>query len=416
MKVLIIGGGAAGMFAAIEASKTNEVIVLEKMPRLGTKLSITGKGRCNVTNACDRESFFEAITRNSRFMQSSFSFFNNKDTISFFENIGISLKIERGQRVFPISDSAKDIVLGLKNEMIKNGVKYYLNTEVSEIEVKENKVIGVILKNGKKIDADAVILATGGTSYKGTGSTGDGYNMLRKIGLKVIEPTPSLVPLETKNINVSSLMGISLRNIGLSIFNKKGKRCFNEMGEMLFTHFGISGPLVLKASSIAFEEEDRKANDLVGYKAEIDFKPALDNKKIDKRLQKEMVELSKKDLQNVLRGWLPANIIPIFLEKSKVDGRIKMHEMTKENRKRIINSLKHFSIEIKGFRKIEEAIITRGGLDIKEVSPKTMESKHIKNLFICGEVLDIDGLTGGFNLQVAFSTAHLAGSKVGNND
>lgn len=416
MKVLIIGGGAAGMFAAIEASKTNEVIVLEKMPRLGTKLSITGKGRCNVTNACDRESFFEAITRNSRFMQSSFSFFNNKDTISFFENIGISLKIERGQRVFPISDSAKDIVLGLKNEMIKNGVKYYLNTEVSEIEVKENKVIGVILKNGKKIDADAIILATGGTSYKGTGSTGDGYNMLRKIGLKVIEPTPSLVPLETKNINVSSLMGISLRNIGLSIFNKKGKRCFNEMGEMLFTHFGISGPLVLKASSIAFEEEDRKANDLVGYKAEIDFKPALDNKKIDKRLQKEMVELSKKDLQNVLRGWLPANIIPIFLEKSKVDGRIKMHEMTKENRKRIINSLKHFSIEIKGFRKIEEAIITRGGLDIKEVSPKTMESKHIKNLFICGEVLDIDGLTGGFNLQVAFSTAHLAGSKVGNND
>ena len=416
MKVLIIGGGAAGMFAAIEASKTNEVIVLEKMPRLGTKLSITGKGRCNVTNACDRESFFEAITRNSRFMQSSFSFFNNKDTISFFENIGISLKIERGQRVFPISDSAKDIVLGLKNEMIKNGVKYYLNTEVSEIEVKENKVIGVILKNGKKIDADAIILATGGTSYKGTGSTGDGYNMLRKIGLKVIEPTPSLVPLETKNINISSLMGISLRNIGLSIFNKKGKRCFNEMGEMLFTHFGISGPLVLKASSIAFEEEDRKANDLVGYKAEIDFKPALDNKKIDKRLQKEMVELSKKDLQNVLRGWLPANIIPIFLEKSKVDGRIKMHEMTKENRKRIINSLKHFSIEIKGFRKIEEAIITRGGLDIKEVSPKTMESKHIKNLFICGEVLDIDGLTGGFNLQVAFSTAHLAGSKVGNND
>jgi len=416
MKVLIIGGGAAGMFAAIEASKTNEVIVLEKMPRLGTKLSITGKGRCNVTNACDRESFFEAITRNSRFMQSSFSFFNNKDTISFFENIGISLKIERGQRVFPISDSAKDIVLGLKNEMIKNGVKYYLNTEVSEIEVKENKVIGVILKNGKKIDADAIILATGGTSYKGTGSTGDGYNMLRKIGLKVIEPTPSLVPLETKNINVSSLMGISLRNIGLSIFNKKGKRCFYEMGEMLFTHFGISGPLVLKASSIAFEEEDRKANDLVGYKAEIDFKPALDNKKIDKRLQKEMVELSKKDLQNVLRGWLPANIIPIFLEKSKVDGRIKMHEMTKENRKRIINSLKHFSIEIKGFRKIEEAIITRGGLDIKEVSPKTMESKHIKNLFICGEVLDIDGLTGGFNLQVAFSTAHLAGSKVGNND
>jgi len=416
MKVLIIGGGAAGMFAAIEASKTNEVIVLEKMPRLGTKLSITGKGRCNVTNACDRESFFEAITRNSRFMQSSFSFFNNKDTISFFENIGISLKIERGQRVFPISDSAKDIVLGLKNEMIKNGVKYYLNTEVSEIEVKENKVIGVILKNGKKIDADAIILATGGTSYKGTGSTGDGYNMLRKIGLKVIEPTPSLVPLETKNINVSSLMGISLRNIGLSIFNKKGKRCFYEMGEMLFTHFGISGPLVLKASSIAFEEEDRKANDLVGYKAEIDFKPALDNKKIDKRLQKEMVELSKKDLQNVLRGWLPANIIPIFLEKSKVDGRIKMHEMTKENRKRIINSLKHFSIEIKGFRKIEEAIITRGGLDIKEISPKTMESKHIKNLFICGEVLDIDGLTGGFNLQVAFSTAHLAGSKVGNND
>jgi len=416
MKVLIIGGGAAGMFAAIEASKTNEVIVLEKMPRLGTKLSITGKGRCNVTNACDRESFFEAITRNSRFMQSSFSFFNNKDTISFFENIGISLKIERGQRVFPISDSAKDIVLGLKNEMIKNGAKYYLNTEVSEIEVRENKVIGVILKNGKKIDADAIILATGGTSYKGTGSTGDGYNMLRKIGLKVIEPTPSLVPLETKNINVSSLMGISLRNIGLSIFNKKGKRCFYEMGEMLFTHFGISGPLVLKASSIAFEEEDRKANDLVGYKAEIDFKPALDNKKIDKRLQKEMVELSKKDLQNVLRGWLPANIIPIFLEKSKVDGRIKMHEMTKENRKRIINSLKHFSIEIKGFRKIEEAIITRGGLDIKEVSPKTMESKHIKNLFICGEVLDIDGLTGGFNLQVAFSTAHLAGSKVGNND
>lgn len=416
MKVLIIGGGAAGMFAAIEASKTNEVIVLEKMPRLGTKLSITGKGRCNVTNACDRESFFEAITRNSRFMQSSFSFFNNKDTISFFENIGISLKIERGQRVFPISDFAKDIVLGLKNEMIKNGAKYYLNTEVSEIEVKENKVIGVILKNGKKIDADAIILATGGTSYKGTGSTGDGYNMLRKIGLKVIEPTPSLVPLETKNINVSSLMGISLRNIGLSIFNKKGKRCFYEMGEMLFTHFGISGPLVLKASSIAFEEEDRKANDLVGYKAEIDFKPALDNKKIDKRLQKEMVELSKKDLQNVLRGWLPANIIPIFLEKSKVDGRIKMHEMTKENRKRIINSLKHFSIEIKGFRKIEEAIITRGGLDIKEVSPKTMESKHIKNLFICGEVLDIDGLTGGFNLQVAFSTAHLAGSKVGNND
>ncbi len=403
-KIGIIGGGAAGLMAAYSAAeKGASVYLFERNSRPARKVMITGKGRCNVTNNCDRDTFLDNIAHGSRFMFSAFSAFSCEDTMSFFENAGVPLKTERGNRVFPVSDKAVDIVDALVNSVKAKKVKI-INERVLNIITENGCVKGVATEDGNEYLFDSVILATGGKSYPVTGSTGDGYNMAESLGHKVTKLRPSLVPLVCLQGFCSSLCGLSLKNVNLSIFEEgKKKPVFSELGEMMFTDFGITGPLVLSASVHIEKIEDKK------YSAVIDLKPALTKEMLDKRILRDFGEESNKDFINSLDKLLPQRLISVIVKNSQIDPKKKVNSITKEERERLINALKGLKLDIMGFRPIEEAVVTSGGIALKEISPNTMESKLISGLYFAGEIMDIDGYTGGFNLQIAFSTGYLAG-------
>lgn len=401
--VIIIGAGPAGMMAAITAAENRKkVLLLDKNARLGRKLLITGKGRCNVTNNCTNEELLNNIPTNPKFLYSAVSKFSPNDTMNFFEWRNVPLKTERGNRVFPESDKAFDIEKALEDEcrLLEVDVKI---GEAVKILTEENSVVGVKCKNGEYF-AKSVIIATGGKSYPLTGSTGDGYKLAKALGHSVTKIIPSLVPLVSNDIICSELQGLSLRNVELSLFEKEEKKpIFKELGEMLFTHFGISGPLVLSASSHIREmEEDR-------YYVSIDLKPGLDEKKLDMRITRDFSEYQNKALINGLNDLLPKKLIPVVVERSGIPGNIKINQITKQQRQALVSAIKDFRVSISDYRPIDEAIVTSGGISVDEINPKTMESKLIKGLFFAGEVIDVDGYTGGFNLQIAFSTGYVAG-------
>lgn len=405
-KVIVIGGGAAGMMAAITAAGNgHEVTLLEKNEKLGKKLFITGKGRCNVTNAADVETLMKNVVSNRKFLYSAFYGFDNAAVMKMLEEAGCPLKIERGDRVFPVSDHSSDVISALKRTLDQNFVDVKLNTEVAELILKDEKVTGVKLKGGKVLDADAVIVCTGGVSYPLTGSTGDGLKMAKKVGHTVTKLSPSLVPLETSEKWVKELMGLSLKNVSLKLISGK-KTLYSGFGEMLFTHFGISGPLVLTGS--CYYDSDAHEDTL----AVIDLKPALDEATLDKRLVKEFEENINKQFANSLNGVLPSKMIPYVIEMSEIDPEKKVHDITKQERQNLVRTLKNFTLHISGTRGYEEAIITRGGVSVKEIEPSTMRSKIYKNLYFAGEVLDLDAVTGGFNLQIAWSTGYAAGNSI----
>lgn len=399
---IIIGAGASGLFASIMAARYGKkILVIEHCDRVGKKLLITGKGRCNVTNNSDNSEVMKNIPVNPQFLYSSLNAFSTSDTMNFFEELGVKLKTERGNRVFPESDSASEIVNALYDNAKSNGVKFIFEN-VKELIIDNSSVQGV--KTDKnEYRAHKTVVATGGKSYPGTGSTGDGYKFARQAGHSVTNLYPSLVPLVTTEKFCSEMMGLSLKNVTLSLIDKKAKKpLYEELGEMLFTHFGVSGPLVLSASShIRVPEENR-------YQLHIDLKPALSHEKLDARIQRDFKEFPNKDFANVLRKLLPAKMIPVMIDLAGINSEKKVNQITKEERTKLVSLIKCFVLNVKSFRPIEEAIITSGGVNIKEVSPKTMESKLVNNLYFIGEVLDVDAYTGGFNLQIAFSTAYAA--------
>lgn len=405
-KTVIIGGGAAGLMAACAAAEKyggRAVTVIEKNRRPGRKLMITGKGRCNVTNNCDRDTLISNVPANGRFLFSAFSDFGTADTMEFFEKRGVPLKTERGNRVFPVSDKASDIVDALVNTVIKSGVKI-LTAEAEEILTENFSVTGVRTRDGEILEADSVILATGGMSYPVTGSTGDGYEMAGRLGHTVTPLKASLVPLNVKQGFCSRLSGLSLKNVTLTVYESGRKKpVFSELGEMLFTHFGISGPLVLSASA-----HMRKMGS-AEYVAYIDLKPALDEQKLDSRILRDFEEEKNRNFGNSLDKLLPKSIIPVIISLSGIAPDTKVNQISREQRARLCGVLKALRLDITGFRPIEEAIITGGGISVKEINPSTMESKLVSGLFFAGEIIDADAYTGGFNLQIAFSTGHLAG-------
>ena len=405
-KTVIIGGGAAGLMAACAAAEKyggRAVTVIEKNRRPGRKLMITGKGRCNVTNNCDRDTLISNVPANGRFLFSAFSDFGTADTMEFFEKRGVPLKTERGNRVFPVSDKASDIVDALVNTVRKSGVKI-LTAEAEEILTENFSVTGVRTRDGEILEADSVILATGGMSYPVTGSTGDGYEMEGRLGHTVTPLKASLVPLNVKQGFCSRLSGLSLKNVTLTVYESGRKKpVFSELGEMLFTHFGISGPLVLSASA-----HMRKMGS-AEYVAYIDLKPALDEQKLDSRILRDFEEEKNRDFANSLDKLLPKSIIPVIISLSGIAPDTKVNQISREQRSRLCGVLKALRLDITGFRPIEEAIITGGGISVKEINPSTMESKLVSGLFFAGEIIDADAYTGGFNLQIAFSTGHLAG-------
>ena len=407
-KVLIIGGGAAGMMAAVFAAKNgNKVEIFEKNEKLGKKLFITGKGRCNITNAAELEDFFPAVTSNPKFLYSAFYSFTNEQVISFFEELGVRTKVERGGRVFPVSDHSSDVIQALKKEMERLEVKINLNAEVKELRIEKRPsgetVTGILLASGKKISGDAVIVATGGISYPSTGSTGDGYRFARKCGHKVSELSPSLVPMEVKEWYAGELMGLSLRNIEIRITDGK-KKLYQEFGEMLFTHYGVTGPVILSASSIVGKKLKDKELTL-----HIDLKPALTEEQLDKRVLREFEANHNRQFKNAVDGLFPSKLRPVIVELSGISEEKKVHEITKEERLRFVRLIKDFTMTLTGLRGYNEAIITKGGVSVKEIDPGTMESKLVKGLYFAGEVLDLDAVTGGYNLQIAWSTGYLAG-------
>ncbi|MFU0823846.1 NAD(P)/FAD-dependent oxidoreductase [Clostridium sp.] len=403
--VIVIGGGPAGMMAAISAADKYKVILLEKNEKLGKKLFITGKGRCNVTNAKDISEFFENIPVNSNFMYSSLYSFTNQDTMNFFNKLGVKLKVERGDRVFPESDKSSDIIKAFENELHKKNVNIMFNSKVDRIECNGKKITKVILKDGKKLPADYFIFATGGLSYPKTGSTGEGLLFAKELGHNIINPKPSLVPIEVEEKWVKDLQGLSLKNIKFIIKDDKGKILYEEFGEMIFTHFGISGPVVLSGSRVV----NLKPN----LRAIINLKPALSSEELDKRIQRDFAKNLNKDFKNALNDLLPSKIINTVVQLSGIDESKKVNSITKEERKRLVYLLQNFELKIKGLRPISEAIITSGGIDVKEIDPSTMKSKIIDNLYFAGEMIDVDGYTGGFNIQIALSTGYLAGISVG---
>lgn len=407
-KVLIIGGGAAGMMAAVFAAKNgNKVEIFEKNEKLGKKLFITGKGRCNITNAAELENFFPAVTSNPKFLYSAFYSFTNEQVISFFEELGVRTKVERGGRVFPVSDHSSDVIQALKKEMERLEVKINLNAEVKELRIEKRPsgetVTGILLASGKKISGDAVIVATGGISYPSTGSTGDGYRFARKCGHKVSELSPSLVPMEVKEWYAGELMGLSLRNIEIRITDGK-KKLYQEFGEMLFTHYGVTGPVILSASSIVGKKLKDKELTL-----HIDLKPALTEEQLDKRVLREFEANHNRQFKNAVDSLFPSKLRPVIVELSGISEEKKVHEITKEERLRFVRLIKDFTMTLTGLRGYNEAIITKGGVSVKEIDPGTMESKLVKGLYFAGEVLDLDAVTGGYNLQIAWSTGYLAG-------
>ena len=411
-KVLIIGGGAAGMMAGVFAARNHhEVHILEKNEKLGKKVFITGKGRCNVTNACDTEELFPAMMSNPKFLYSSFYSFTPQDVMEFFEEAGVPLKVERGNRVFPQSDHSSDIIRALERELKKAGAKIHLHTAVKEI-VKESEtdsVTGVILTDGTFMEGDAVIVATGGFSYQSTGSTGDGYRFARELGLKVTDIAPSLVPLKTKEDYIPKLQGLSLKNTGLTIKNGK-KVLYEDFGEMMFTHFGVTGPMILSASAhIGAKLAKAPDGELSAY---LDLKPALTREQLDARILREFEAGPNKQFKNVIGVLFPSSLTPVMLELGGIPAEKKIHDISREERQHFIDLIKAFPFTITGMGEFKEAIITRGGVSVKEINPGTMESKKISGLYFAGEVLDLDAVTGGYNLQIAWSTAYLAAQAI----
>ena len=389
--------------AAITASKNHEVILLDGNDRVGKKLFITGKGRCNVTNAKDISEFFDYIYGNPHFLYSSLYSFTNEDTINFFENQGIKLKTERGGRIFPSSDKSSDIIKGLSNGLKENRVQVKLNSKVTNIISENNKISGVIINDSEKIMGDHFIMATGGASYPLTGSRGEGQKFAEKLGHSIIDLKPSLVPIELNENWLKELMGLSLKNISLSIL-KNNKTLYKEQGEMLFTSYGMSGPLVLKGSR--FVKNDSK------YVALLDLKPALETHELDKRIQKDFLKYQNKSFKNSLNDLLPQKIIPLIIRLSGIPEEKKVNVITKDERKNLVNLIKNIKMEIKGLRPIAEAIVTAGGVNTLEIDPSTMKSKLIANLSFAGEVIDVDAFTGGYNVQIALSTGYIAGSNI----
>lgn len=406
--VIVVGGGAAGMFAAIAAAKNgHQVTLYEKNEKLGKKIFITGKGRCNITNAADMEELFDAVVTNSKFLYSSFYGYTNQNVIDFFEDAGVPVKIERGNRVFPISDHSSDVIRALEREMKKVGVKVCLNTEVKSVEAEKGKFNKVVLKDTTTQTADACIVATGGLSYRSTGSTGDGFRFAENVGHKVTQCFPSLVPMETKEPWICELQGLSLRNVEAKILDGK-KELYKDFGEMLFTHFGVSGPLIISASSYVgkkFMDKNGKKKELT---LEIDLKPALTEEQLDQRVLRDFEENHNRQFKNAITKLFPTKLIPVMLELGGIDPEKKVNSIEKEERKQFVHLIKHFRMTLTGLRDYPEAIITKGGVNVKEIDPGTMESKLVKGLYFAGEVLDLDALTGGFNLQIAWSTAYLA--------
>ena len=406
MRVLVVGGGPAGMMAAIQAAKQgNTVTLLEQNEKLGKKLFITGKGRCNVTNDCDVTELFDSVVSNKKFLYSAFYSFSNQDVKDFFEEQGLRLKVERGHRVFPASDKSSDVIKALGNALKKLEVKIRLRTRVDQVLTENDIVCGVRLSDGECLNADKVILATGGVSYKSTGSDGSGLVMAEKLGHQVTKLRPGLVGMCTKEAWVRDMQGLTLKNVAVSIGKKQGKKpLYEDFGELLFTHYGVSGPMILSASSRLGDELEKE--DLY---IKIDLKPALSKEQLDSRILRDFEERKNADLSNAMVHLLPKSMIPVMLHVCGLDPAKKVNEVTRGEREQLVKGMKEFPLTINGLRDIQEAIITRGGVTVKEVDPSTMESKIVKNLYLAGEMLDLDALTGGYNLQIAWSTGYLAG-------
>lgn len=428
-KVIVIGGGPAGMFAAYFAAKNgHQVTLLEQNEKLGKKLYITGKGRCNITNASDMEDLFNNVCSNPKFLYSAFYSYTNDQVVEFLESYGLQTKIERGNRVFPVSDRSSDVISTLSRALKDVGVDVHLHTRVAKILTEEYRdengetvladkksgvlkqfATGVVLESGKTLHADDIVLATGGISYPSTGATGDGYRFAEKLNHKIVEPTPSLVPFEVKESWVTEMQGLALKNVAITI-DCEGKKLYEDFGEMLFTHFGVSGPMILSASASIkpayFKDFTR---DLT---LKIDLKPALDKEQLDKRILKDFEEAKNKQYKNSIQKLLPSKMIPIIIELSGIDPDKKVNEITKEERMNLVNLLKGLPMTIIGLRGWNEAIITKGGVSVKHVNPSTMESKLVNGLYFAGELLDLDAMTGGYNLQIAWSTGYLAGNSI----
>lgn len=414
MKVIVIGGGPSGMMAAITSAENgNEVILIEKMNSLGRKLLITGKGRCNITSSIEINDFIKNIPGNGMFLYSAFNNFTNKDIIEMMEDAGVETKEERGNRIFPVSDKSIDVLKAFTKNLKLNNVDIRLNTEVQEILVEDNSVKGVKTSVGK-IYGDKIILATGGKSYPLTGSTGDGYKMVQKLGHTITDIRASLVPLETYETKLhKTLQGLSLKNVSINIMDKENnKKIYDDFGEMLFTHFGLSGPIILSSSAhlVRYKgiNEKFKSRKII---VQIDLKPALTEQKLDDRILRDFEELKNKEFKNSLDKLLPQKLIPVVIDILGISPYKRVNEITKEERQNLVKLLKCFELEIKGFRPIDEAIVTAGGINVKEINPKTMESKIIEGLYFAGEIIDVDAYTGGFNLQIAYSTGFVAGQE-----
>lgn len=422
--VIVAGGGAAGMMAAYAAAECgHSVVLLEQNEKLGKKLFITGKGRCNVTNACEREKLFENMVSNPKFLFSAFSAFDNRQMMELLQEAGCPLKVERGERVFPVSDHSSDVIAALTRLLKQRGVDVRLRTRVREVLVERKaqesgeraasgqadertEVKGVLLEDGQRLRAEAVVLATGGLSYPTTGATGDGYQMAGRLGHTVKACSPALTPMETAEAWCASLQGLSLKNVALSM-NCGNKRIWHGFGEMLFTHFGISGPLVLSASSFYGKCKDKEQ-----VTAVVDLKPALSAEQLDRRILRDFEENRNKQLKNVVSGLYPSRLVPVMIALSGINGEKKIHEITRQERERLVSVTKNLTMHVLGIRDFPEAIITQGGIKVKEVNPSTMESRIVHGLYLAGELLDLDAVTGGFNLQIAWSTGHLAGKSI----
>lgn len=404
-RVIVIGGGPAGMMAAgVAAQRGKKVKLIEQNRMLGKKLMITGKGRCNVTNACeDMQTLIQNVPTNGNFLYSALYGFTNLQTMEFFENLGVPLKVERGERVFPVSDKSADIVQAMRRFLIQNHVEL-IHDRVDAVVVKEGKVCGVRTSKRGEIAAESVILATGGLSYQATGSTGDGYTWAEDLGHTITDIRPSLVPIEVEEDWIAEVAGLSLKNVAITVYNQKGKKVYTDFGEMMFAHFGLTGPIVLSAS--AHIRNLGKES----YRLVLDFKPALDEKQLDARICRDFQENPNKDFRNGLGDLLPSKLIPQVIALSGIDPYKKINSVTKEERSRLVHLLKRMEFHLQKFCDIDRAIVTSGGVCVKEINPSTMESKLVPGLFFAGEIIDVDAYTGGFNLQIAFSTGHLAGS------
>ena len=410
-RILIVGGGAAGMMAGVQAAaRGHEVLIFEKNEKLGKKLYITGKGRCNLTNDCDTDRLLSSVVSNGKFLYSAFHAFDSSRTMSFFEDLGVKLKTERGNRVFPVSDHSSDIIRALERELTRLGVRVFLHSPVTRLLVRDRRIIGLeIEEKGKKreVHGDAVILATGGLSYPSTGSTGDGYRFAQELGHKIVTPTPSLVPLLTKEDYIPRLMGLSLKNTAL-VIRKGKKKLYEDFGEMMFTHNGVTGPMILSAS--AYVGKELQKGELQAF---LDLKPGLSPEQLDARILREFEEAPNRQFKNVIGSLFPASLTPIMLMLGPVPPEKTIHEITREERRGFAELIKAFPFTIIGTGSFQEAVITRGGVNVREVNPSTMESKVLEGLFFAGEVLDLDAVTGGFNLQIAWSTAYAAADGAG---